>query len=104
MCGFHTWAMEHYRAELGYSIHIETEKKKGYMKEALKPIIEYGFNKMNLHRIEAFVGPDNTASISLVKRLGFTQEGHLREHYLKDGVFEDSIVFSLLEKEFQNIS
>lgn len=103
MCGFHTWAIEHYRAELGYAIHLEAEKRKGYMKEALKPIIKYGFDKMNLHRIEALIGPNNITSIALVKGLGFIQEGHLREHYLKDGAFEDSLVFSLLQKEFEDL-
>jgi ribosomal-protein-alanine N-acetyltransferase len=48
-CGFHTWYVHHYRAEIGYSIYSDNRKGKGYMKEAIKPIIEYGFNVMELN-------------------------------------------------------
>jgi [ribosomal protein S5]-alanine N-acetyltransferase len=99
-CGYHTWYLNHNRAEIGYGLFNDDFKGKGIMTEAIKPIIDYGFNKMNLHRIEAFIGPKNEPSLKLVKKLNFTQEGHLREHFCKDGVMEDSIVFSLLKKEY----
>ena len=72
------------------------------MTEALTPIIAYGFSEMQLHRIEAFVGPNNSPSLNLMRKFGFTQEGQLRQHYLKDGKFEDSVVFSLLLEEYLN--
>lgn len=99
-CGYHTWYLPHNRAEIGYVLTDETSKRKGYMKEALPYIIDYGFDRMNLHRIEAMVGPDNQASLRLVKGLGFVEEGLLREHYFIDGKFYDSLVFSLLKKEY----
>ncbi len=55
---------------------------------------------MHLHRIEALIGPDNIASLKLVKRLGFVEEGTLREHYFKNEIYEDSIIFSLLKQEY----
>lgn len=100
-CGFHTWYIQHYRAELGYILTNDKERNNGYMKEALPAIIRYGFEKMNLHRIEAMVGPSNTPSLRLIESLGFTKEGHLREHYFKDGKIEDSVIFSLLKSEFK---
>ncbi len=102
-CGFHTWYIQHYRAEIGYILTNDGEKGKGYMKEALPEIIRYGFEQMNLHRIEAFVGPANKPSLKLVKSLGFIKEGKLREHYHKDGRIEDSVVFSLLKKEYAGV-
>jgi ribosomal-protein-alanine N-acetyltransferase len=99
-CGFHTWYVQHYRAEIGYTLTIETERRNGFMKEALPEIVRYGFEQMQLHRIEAFIGPANIPSLKLVQSLGFIQEGHLREHYFKDGKIEDSVVFSLLKTEF----
>lgn len=69
------------------------------MPEAISAIIDYGFVQMNLHRIEAFIGPNNEASLSLVKKYLFIQEGHLREHYCKNGKMEDSLVFSILKHE-----
>ena len=98
-CGFHNWFPEHSRAELGYGLTIEKYKQKGNMTEALKPVIEYGFTQMNLKRIEACVGPDNIASLKIVEKYNFTQEGYLRKHYYKDGVLYDSIIFSLLKEE-----
>lgn len=99
-CGYHTWYVEHSRAEIGYALTNDDYKNKGLMSEALSPIIAYGFEQMNLHRIEAFVGPSNTASQKLVQKMGFQKEGLLREHYFKKGVAEDSIVYSLLKTEY----
>ena len=101
-CGFHTWYLKHRRAEVGYGLYEEGFRGLGLMTEALTPIIAYGFSEMQLHRIEAFVGPNNSPSLNLMRKFGFTQEGQLRQHYLKDGKFEDSVVFSLLLKEYLN--
>ncbi|MCX6186959.1 MAG: GNAT family protein [Bacteroidetes bacterium] len=97
VCGFHTWYIDHNRAEIFYHLINEEDKRKGLMSEAIPAIIDYGFNQMKLHRIEAFIGTNNLASLSLVKKYAFIQEGHLREHYCKEGKMEDSLVFSLLK-------
>lgn len=99
-CGFHTWYTNHHRAELGYTLFDETLRGQGYMREALQPVIEYGFKNMHLHRIEAMVSPVNEPSLKLLTNQGFTREGYLREHYLHHGRYEDSLVFSLLATEF----
>jgi [ribosomal protein S5]-alanine N-acetyltransferase len=99
-CGYHTWYIQHFRAEIGYVLAKETERRKGYMKEALGEIIRYGFENMNLNRIEAFIGAENTASSRLLQRYGFQPEGTLREHYYTNGRIEDSLLFSLLKGEY----
>lgn len=98
-CGFHNWYFDHRRAELGYSITNEDYKNLGVMSEALKAIIDYGFKTMNLHRIEALVGSQNTPSLRLMEKFGFTEEGLLKEHYFINGKFEDSKVFGKLNKD-----
>jgi [ribosomal protein S5]-alanine N-acetyltransferase len=100
-CGFHTWYLDHNRAEIGYGLFDDNYKRKGYMTEVLKPIIHYGFHKMNLHRIEAFLSLNNIPSLKLVTKFGFAQEGLLREHYYKNNSMEDSAVFSLLKNEYE---
>jgi ribosomal-protein-alanine N-acetyltransferase len=100
-CGFHNWHADHNKAELGYALNKEEYKRKGYMSEAVKSILAYGFNNMNLNRIEACVGPANMASQNLVKKYGFTQEGYLRQHFVRDGVTQDSLIFSLLKEEYE---
>lgn len=100
--GFHNWYAAHSKAELGYALTKDEHKRKGYMNEAVKVFLEYGFNTMNLNRIEACVGPENNASLSLIKKYGFIQEGYLRKHYIRDGEIQDSIIFSLLKEEYDS--
>lgn len=100
-CGYHTWFPTHARAEMGYGLFRETDKRLGYMKEAIHPIIAYGFSEMGLNRIEALIGHENPASQRLVTALGFREEGVLREHYCKNGRIEDSIVFALLKSDYE---
>ncbi len=100
-CGFHTWYLNHSRAEIGYELFGDEWKGKGFMSEALKPIIDYGFGKMKLNRIEAFTGKENLASMQLLKKNQFVKEGILKEHYFKNDVFEDSILFALIAKDYK---
>lgn len=95
-CGIHNWNVEHKRAEIGYVMEDENYKRKGLMTEAVGAVLEYGFTKLNLHRIEALVGKGNTASLRLMEKYKFVKEGVLREHYFTAGKFEDSVMFSKL--------
>ena len=99
--GFHNWYKIHRKAELGYALNDGAHKRNGYMTEAVTAILAYGFGTLNLNRVEACVGPDNKASLSIIKKNRFTQEGHLRQHYIRDGVIQDSLVFSLLKEEYE---
>lgn len=101
--GYHTWKAVHERAEIGYGLYYEEDKNKGYMKEAMKTVLIYGFEQMNLNRIEAFASPLNTPSIKLIERYGFQYEGLLRQHYGRNGVREDSAVYGLLRSEYESI-
>lgn len=95
---FHVLMKEHYRAEVGYILHHD-QHGKGYMDEALKAILDYGFNKMGLHSVEANVSPENTASRRLLERNGFVQEAHFRENYYWEGEFLDSVIYSLVNRK-----
>ena len=53
---------------------------------------------MKLHRIEALVADWNIASVKLLLKNNFIKEGTLKEHYLVDGVFEDSDCYALINK------
>lgn len=100
-CGFHTWNPTHRRAEVFYAMRNDVVKQKGYMTEALKEVLQYGFTELNLHRIEALVANDNTPSIKLLQRYGFTKEGTMREDYVVNGRNEDSDCYSLLKHEWK---
>lgn len=99
-CSLHNWYPEHKRAELGYDIKYEEMKNKGYMKETVAAVLAFGFDKMELNRIEAYIGPANEPSLRLVKGFGFMEEGRLRAHYTSGGKTEDSLCFGLLKSEY----
>jgi ribosomal-protein-alanine N-acetyltransferase len=63
-------------------------------------MITFGFATLGLHRITAAVGPDNAPSITVVKKLGFTREGRLRDHVFTNGAWRDSELYSILVHEW----
>ena len=68
----------------------------GLMTEALRAAVGYAFNELGLHRLEGNIQPRNTASIALVRRLGFRQEG-LSPRYLRiNGEWRDHERWALL--------
>jgi ribosomal-protein-alanine N-acetyltransferase len=99
-CGFVRLYNDHARGEVGYAMSNEMFKRRGIMSEALERIIEYGFKDLNLNRIEAYVSPNNVASMKLMKKFKFVEEGLMRGHYFIDGEYQDSLVFSILKKEY----
>jgi [ribosomal protein S5]-alanine N-acetyltransferase len=99
--GFHTWNYVHHRAELFYHLYKEEDKNKGYMKEALPIVIKYGFEGLNLHRIQAMVAKDNIPSVKLIEHNGFVFESTAREDYWVEDHFEDSECYSLLKSEWE---
>ncbi len=70
------------------------------MKEALRAIIAFGFERMGLNRIEALVPAYNSRSIGLAESLGFKKEGVLRERSYFAGKYSDDVCFSLLRREW----
>lgn len=100
--GFHNWYALHRRAELGYMLYKDEHKRKGYMEEALRAILDYGFYNMELNRVEANIGPKNEASLNLIKKFGFSQEGYLKQHFMYEGEVQDTLVFALLKEEYLN--
>lgn len=101
-CGFHTWNKTHNRAEVFYNLWDDTFKQKGLMSEALKSVLEYGFNNLNLHRIQALIAIENEPSLKLLLKNGFSKEGIMREDYAVNGINEDSHCYSLLKWEWEN--
>lgn len=75
---------------LGYKLD-ERYVNQGYMTEALEKGIEVIFDEYGLHRIEANIMPRNKASIALVKKLGFYDEGLAKDYLRINGVWEDHI-------------
>lgn len=72
---------------------------KGLGKSASQAVLDYGFDQVNLHRIELQVLANNVRAIHLYKKLGFTQEGILRDAQFRNSRHIDVITMSILEHE-----
>ena len=99
-CGYHRWNRRFFRAEIGYDLS-PTCWGQGYMTEALCAVIQNGFGRMGLNRIEALVYTENVRSIGLLQKLGFHKEGLLRDYFYRDGQFYDHHLLALLRREWR---
>lgn len=87
-------------AKLGCAVRFDRWGH-GYATDATRAIIAFGFHRLQLHRISAAIGPANTASIALIKRLGFTYEGRIRDHVYTNNQWRDSLLYSMLAEEWE---
>ena len=87
-------------AEIGYLLGRE-HWAKGYAAEAMTAFINFSFATLNFRRLEATVDARNVASNKLLKRLGFTLEGVLRERWLAAGELQNINLHALLSREWQ---
>jgi ribosomal-protein-alanine N-acetyltransferase len=97
--GYLWWSTEHSKAEVGYVIS-DKYWNKGYMTEALKKILQFGFETMNLERIEARCFIKNSASERVMQKCGMKLEGILRSSLYIKGEFTDFKLYSILKSEF----
>ncbi|MEV0291275.1 MULTISPECIES: GNAT family protein [unclassified Kribbella] len=88
---------------LGYAIHAD-HWGRGYATDASRVLLRFAFGPLGKHRVSAAIGPDNEASIAVVKRLGFSYEGRIRHHVFTNGDWRDSLLYSLLEHEYADRS
>jgi RimJ/RimL family protein N-acetyltransferase len=88
------------RAELGYALG-RAHWGLGLMTEALTVLLDYAFDTLALHRLEADVDPRNAASVRMLERLGFQREGYLRERWHVAGEVQDSALYGLLDRDWR---
>ena len=98
-CGLAGVSTMNLDADLGYCLN-KRKWNLGYATEAARALVEYGFREMSLHRIHATCRPANRASANVLVKLGMQKEGHLRQHRLVRGAWEDSFLFSVLAHEW----
>ncbi|GAA2810510.1 GNAT family protein [Kitasatospora paracochleata] len=87
-------------AFVGYALRRDVWGR-GYAGEITALLCEFGFGKLGLHRLEARIDPDNTASARVVTRAGFELEGRIRHELQVGGEWRDSLQYSLLEPEWR---
>jgi ribosomal-protein-alanine N-acetyltransferase len=85
-------------ASLGYWIG-ERFARQGYMTASVRALVPYAFDQLKLHRIEAACIPTNRASMALLSRCGFLEEGLARRYLRINGLWQDHLLFAILEND-----
>jgi ribosomal-protein-alanine N-acetyltransferase len=93
--GGYAWDAENHLAVLSY-ILAKPYWDQGIMTEALTAMIQFGFDHIGLHRLEAQVASPNLASARLLEKLGFQEEGRLRDRQYVNNQFVDERLFALI--------
>lgn len=98
--GFHYVNPENRKATLGITIGDKRYWSKGYGTDAMLTLLRFGFDEMNLHRIDLSVDEDNARAIACYRKCGFVEEGRLRHHRYAHGGYRDQLWMGLLRDEF----
>ena len=91
-------------AFLGIFIGEAEHRSKGYGAEAIRLLLDYGFNTINLHNIMLSVKADNAAGIACYQKVGFQEVGRRREWIFKNGHYVDNIYMDILDREFESVN
>jgi [ribosomal protein S5]-alanine N-acetyltransferase len=86
-------------AEVWFKIHKDFWRK-GYTTETLIRLLDFGFNDLKLHRIEAGCATENIASSKVLEKAGMTREGMKRKKLPIRGEWKDNYFYGILEEDF----
>ncbi len=98
--GLHRFNRTSRSAMLGIAIGDLSMASKGFGTEAMELMLDYGFKTLNLHRIDLCVHEFNARGIAAYKKVGFVEEGRMRDALYADGKYHDQILMSILEDEW----
>jgi RimJ/RimL family protein N-acetyltransferase len=99
-CGLHSRREASREYETGYCLRRDWWGK-GVGSDTLAALLVFGFRSLGAHRIYAQVSPGNTASVKMLERLRFRLEGHLRRDEFVREEWHDTLIYALLEEEWQ---
>jgi len=100
-CGLHGINSKDNHATFGIVIGEKDYWSKSYGTEAARLLVNYGFQQLNLHRISSTAVAFNERSIKLHKKVGFREEGRLRQAMFKNGQYHDLVQFGILREEWR---
>jgi RimJ/RimL family protein N-acetyltransferase len=100
-CGVAELDMRNRRCQIGISIGARSYWNQGLGTDALGVLLRHAFQTLNLNRVALYVFANNRRAIRMYERLGFQEEGRLRQAHYDQGEYEDVIVMGLLRDEWQ---
>lgn len=89
-------------ATLGFILGENRHRGKGYGTEFSNLILDYSFNTLNLRKILTYNISNNEATLKMQKKIGFLQEGRLKNHIFHDGNYHDVLILSLFKQDYLN--
>jgi [ribosomal protein S5]-alanine N-acetyltransferase len=98
LVNYHDGHIRNKRAAIGYIVN-PAHCRQGVATEAVSTMVEFCFRELGLHRLQAFIHPDNAASLKLIERLGFRREGLLRENLRVGDEWRDDLLYALLSTD-----
>ena len=98
-CGFSELNLDKRLGEIGCDL-AQSYWGRGFMTEALREVLRFGFEQLNLNRIETWIMVENAASIRVIEKIGMRREGTLREREYWNDKFNDVEMFALLKREW----
>ena len=98
VCGFSTWSAVHRAAEVAYDLAPDFWSR-GITTRALQAVVRWGFDIAGLNRVQAVVLPSNVASIAVLERCGFAEEGVLRQYRMVRGEPRDFLLYSRVRSD-----
>ena len=98
-CGVRMADDNDHEADIGYELSHQWWGH-GYATEASAAIVNFGFRELGVHRIAARCVADNSASVSVLHRLGFREEGRFRDGAYFKGRYWDTLTFGMLDREW----
>lgn len=102
-CAFNHINHKDRNGDMGMAIGEKEYHGKGYGTEALRLLIEYGFNTLNLHRVAAGAHAFNERSLKMQRRAGLVEEGRKRQAVFVNGQYHDSVINGLLRSEWEKL-
>ena len=100
-CGFTSIDLSNRRGEIGYVLNPDFHRR-GYAPEAARAVIEFGFARLDLNRIEARFMEGNDASRRVAEKIGMTFEGYARDAIFVKGAYRTVGTCAILRREFEN--
>jgi RimJ/RimL family protein N-acetyltransferase len=98
--GLHGKAVEDRVAELGIMIGEKPYWNRGYGTDAVRTLVRFGFEEMNLNRIDLHAYDFNAGGLAAYRKCDFVEEGRMREAHWSEGAYHDIVIMSVLRDEY----
>lgn len=98
--GLHEYDAYHRTARFGILVFQHNRRKMGFGSEAIQLLLRYAFETLGVNKVYGKVFEENILGRTFYARLGFLQEGRLRQEYLLDGVFHDMVYISMTRSDW----